>query len=604
MAPNAAKGDTNKKEAKEKRKENGVSKSTSRKATIERKNQLNQKKTAQSQDRDSQRKQLKDIQKKINTTKALMDEEEDEEKQGQVEVLLKELLSSYDQIKRNLAAIESDIMDIDTDLKKIDQGGPIDVDGTEDENSRDGPDNENESNGSLERHQQTELADQPETDVISYGSSLSGTADPKHRDINDTNNSHDDLASQQPPPDSQPLPDAEVNSSELFVGQTEPPTEIQGASQQKYERPKDYKDYIFVDLTLDNDDGPSEQLFENGTVTLKKNARSGFDYLNSYGPLNSAMTIWSSSAASNEVQGCTYLKGDPHNKAMLEDETGKVLYKGMIRNIKKVAWQPRREGSTMLDLLESVEELNPEVKKTNPKYVFPFTTVLVDWKQGVNLPPLWVSRSNYKRLSSSAKKESLRTDRRIYAVALVQVKNYRNWAGKRLDNKWTGERRLGLEQSPTPFPETLETEQVLLRGQDHQGQNKKSESYQDQRTQGQSMEHENSQSQSTRSQTSEREHSQAHNRGNKSTQNQGNATSSTNPPQFSNENPVAYEKKSESSLQQTFNRKKFLSDILGMIDDFNILGLEKQMEMRTLALAQYDLYKRKMEEGGAMEETA
>ncbi|CAI7613482.1 unnamed protein product [Penicillium glandicola] len=66
-----------------------------------------------------------------------MDEQEDEEKQGQVEVLLKELLSSYDQNKRDLAAIESDIMDIDTDFKKIDQGGPMGVDGTEDENSRD-----------------------------------------------------------------------------------------------------------------------------------------------------------------------------------------------------------------------------------------------------------------------------------------------------------------------------------------------------------------------------------------------------------------------------------------------------------------------------------
>ncbi|KAJ5142510.1 uncharacterized protein N7515_001297 [Penicillium bovifimosum] len=563
MAPNAAKAGRNKNGGTRRRREEGVSKPT-RKQTIERKNQLSQRKNSQSQIRDSQRKKLKDIQKEINATRALIDEEEDEGKQGKFEVLLKELLSSYEQTDMDLAAIESDLMDIDTDLKKIDQGEPMDVDGTEDENSGDGPDNENESNGNLERHQQTELADQPETDIISYSSGLSGTADPKHRSLNDTDNSHDDLASQKPPPKSQPLPDAEVNSSELFVGQTEPPTKIQGASQPKDERPKDYQDYVFGP-TLDNDDGPSEQLFENGTVTLKKNARSGFDYLNSYGPLNSAMTIWSSSAASNEVQGCTYLKGDPHNKAMLEDKTGKVLYKGMIRNIKKVAWQPRREGSTMLDLLESVEELNPEVKKTNPKYVFPFTTVLVDWKQGVDLPPLWISRSNYKRLSSSAKKESIRTDRRIYAVALVQVKNYRNWAGRQLDNKWAGERRLGLEQSPTPFPETLETGQVLLRGQDHQAENAKSESYQDQRTEGQSM---------------EREHSQA----------QNNATSSTNPP------------KSEGS-QQTFNRKKFLSDILDMINDFNTLPLEEQMKMRTLALAQYDLYKRKMEEGGAKEET-
>jgi hypothetical protein len=35
-----------------------------------------------------------------------------------------------------------------------------------------------------------------------------------------------------------------------------------------------------------------------------------------------------------------------------------------------------------------VEELNPDFKKTNPKYTFPFTTVLVDWKQGATLAPL------------------------------------------------------------------------------------------------------------------------------------------------------------------------------------------------------------------------
>ncbi|KAJ5766660.1 uncharacterized protein N7511_004276 [Penicillium nucicola] len=204
---------------------------------------------------------LKDLQKEINATKALLSEEEDEEKQGELEVSLKELLSSYKQIKRDLTAIEADIMDIDTNLKKIAQGEPI----------------------------------------------------------------HDDLANQQRSNESHPLPDIVVNSDELFVGQTERPSATQGASQQDHERPKDYKDYPFTDLTLDDDDGPSERLFENGTVTLKKNSRGGFDYLNLYGPLNCAMTIWSSNAASNEVEKCTYLKGHPHKEAMLEDETGKAM---------------------------------------------------------------------------------------------------------------------------------------------------------------------------------------------------------------------------------------------------------------------------------------
>jgi hypothetical protein len=337
MAPNAPKAETNRKEAREKRNENGVSKSTSRKATMERKNQLKQRKTTQSQNRESQTKQLKNVQKKINASKALINEEEDEGKQREVELPLKELLSSYKQIESDLAAIELDIMDIDTDLKNIEQGGPMDVDDNEDENSGDGPDSENESNESLDRDQQNEFADQPEPEGNSYGSSLSSTTDPKHKNLNDTNISHDDLASQQRSNESHPVPDVVVNSNEFFVGQTERPSTTQAAGQQDHERPKDYKDYPFIDLTLDNDDGPSEQLFENGTVTLKKNARSEFDYLNSYGPLNCAMTIWSSNAAPNELEGCTYLKGDPHKKAMLEDETGKVMYKGMIRNIKKVA---------------------------------------------------------------------------------------------------------------------------------------------------------------------------------------------------------------------------------------------------------------------------
>ncbi|KAJ5130649.1 uncharacterized protein N7515_006688 [Penicillium bovifimosum] len=501
-----------------------------------------------------------------------MDKEKDKEKQGELEVSLKQLLSSYEQVARNLAATESDIMEIDTDLNNIGQGVPMDVDDT-DENSGEGPD----------KDQQNEIADQPEPEANSYGSSLSSTANPERKDLNDTTISHDSSASQQ------------------FVDQTARPSETQGASQQDHEKPKDYKDYPFVDLTLGDDDGPSERLFENGTVILKKNARSGVDYLNSYGPLNCAMTIWSSNAAPNKVEDCTYLKGSPHNQAELKDETGKALYKGMIRNIKKVAWQPRREGSTMLDLLESVEELNPEVKKRNTRYIFPFTTVLVDWKQGVNLPPVWISRTNYKKLSSTAKKEGLKTDRRIYAVALVQVKNYRNWAGKLLDNKWTGMQRIGLAQSPTPFPETLETEQILLRGQYDHVQDEKSENNQDQRTQGPSLGLGNSQNRGTRSESNEGEHSQAQSNAIKSAKNQGNAASPTDY-QFSNENPVAHDKKPESSPQQTFNRKKFLNDILSMIDDFNTLQLEKQMEMRTLALAQYDLYKRKMEEGGAKEE--
>jgi hypothetical protein len=290
-------------------------------------------------------------------------------------------------------------------------------------------------------------------------------------------------------------PQSKVNTGEivnqLFVEETQSQDLIQ------HLKPTHYADII--DLTQEEVDSP-EPLFDDGTVILKTSSWSGDIFLNLYGPKNSAMTVWTTSAAPNEVEDCTYLNGDlsPHTKALRMDGRGKLLHKGMIRSIKQVSWKPKCEINSMLDLLASVEELNPDNKKKNPKYHYPFSTLLVDWKQGANLPDLWISRSNYKRLSSAAKAESTRTDLKIYRKALAQVKNYRDWAGTKLDINWTGQRREGKDKSATPLEETPGPEEAHSR---HDLRDPRQDA-QDESPQNQSPQNQSPQNQSPQSQSS------------------------------------------------------------------------------------------------------
>lgn len=134
----------------------------------------------------------------------------------------------------------------------------------------------------------------------------------------------------------------------------------------------------------------------------------------------------------------------------------RTIYKGNIRRIISIAWKPKRKVKSMADLLESVEELNPENKKTRKGFRFPFSTVLVE---GINIGRVWIDRTGYKTLTSTAKKEKGRTDRKFYEIARLQVKRYREFIGE------TGETRLGQERTPTPLEESPEPQGSSRNGQ-------------------------------------------------------------------------------------------------------------------------------------------
>ncbi|KAJ5640359.1 uncharacterized protein N7484_008221 [Penicillium longicatenatum] len=221
-------------------------------------------------------------------------------------------------------------------------------------------------------------------------------------------------------------------------------------------RPTTFDDFDlqnFVDLT-GVDDTPTFSL-EDGTVSIS--ARGGKLFMNSYGPRNSPMFIWSTTAASYRVDRVTPLLGSPHKQAMLrDDDVDAYLYKGKIGPIKAIAWLPRHGGDSMSSILDSVEELNPSKKLENPKYRYPFSTVMVDLEEikGHKKQTVWIDRTKYKTLSSAGKDSNARTDRKFYAKACDQVRYFRDWAGKDLDDSWKGVRRERKDESPTPLQET------------------------------------------------------------------------------------------------------------------------------------------------------
>ncbi|KAB8071172.1 hypothetical protein BDV29DRAFT_22247 [Aspergillus leporis] len=61
-------------------------------------------------------------------------------------------------------------------------------------------------------------------------------------------------------------------------------------------------------------------------------------------------------------------------------------------------------------------------KKQDPKYRFPFSTVLVGWKQGPGMPlPVWLGCTDSKDLSSRSQGQSKHTDGKFYQMACRQV---------------------------------------------------------------------------------------------------------------------------------------------------------------------------------------
>lgn len=172
-------------------------------------------------------------------------------------------------------------------------------------------------------------------------------------------------------------------------------------------------------------------------------ASKGLIYLNSYGYKSCVITIWEKEEAERIVDKLTNIRGDPHKKAM------DYVHRGKIKKILDIAWQPKRKIRSIEDLLASVEELNPQNKVHNAKYRYPFSTVLVEWTDG--LERTWISQTNYKTLSSQLKALNERIDRKFYQTGLIQVKRFQEY--QQVDSRNLGDLEStppGLSESPEP----------------------------------------------------------------------------------------------------------------------------------------------------------
>ncbi|KAL2785334.1 hypothetical protein BJX66DRAFT_347547 [Aspergillus keveii] len=213
--------------------------------------------------------------------------------------------------------------------------------------------------------------------------------------------------------------------------------------------PTNYADIGSVDaVDLTNDDDEEGWGLDGGTTLAMNKASRGPIYLNSYGYKSCAITVWESAQAERTVGKLTNIRGDPHKKALETNEEGDYIHRGKIKKILNVAWKPKRKIRNIEDLLASVEELNPQNKVHDAKYRYPFSTVLVEWTDG--LERTWISRTNYKTLSSQSKASNERTDRKFYQIGLLQVKRYR-------EILLGGRRNLGdLERTPPGLTESPE----------------------------------------------------------------------------------------------------------------------------------------------------
>ncbi|KAG2026560.1 hypothetical protein GB937_001341 [Aspergillus fischeri] len=231
--------------------------------------------------------------------------------------------------------------------------------------------------------------------------------------------------------------------------------------------PTDYADISpapTIDLTGDDE---AERWGLDGGITLAMSkAGRGSKYLNSYGPKSCAVLVWEHAKAERTVDRLTNIRGNPHRKALETDDEGDLIHRGKIRKTLNVAWEPKRKIRTIEDLLDSVEELNPQNKDRDPKYRYPFSTVLVEWPDG--LERTWINRTNYKALSSQSKASTERTDRKFYQIGLLQVRRYREFL-------WGDRSKLGdLERTPpglTESPEPGESNAIRVDSASHPASN-------------------------------------------------------------------------------------------------------------------------------------
>lgn len=390
-----------------------------RKSNARSKKELHDRKVKRNSDKDQLQKKLETINQALQKTETdLKVEGITDETRTKLEGHLKQILSDKQQTERQLNEFKADLQKIEEDLMDIDQDGEstsLDAQTSLDASSSKAADGFQDAS--------------PNGQMSTTTSPFKEAADPQ-----DSSNSA-------------------FLSQEKVVDEEDPSSSIETDGEPLYEtasEPSDYGDFDVIDLTKDENDN---DLLEGGKTLVTAKRRGGNLYLNSYGPKNSAMLTWSSSPAAKEGRSVANILADPHIKALERDNHGNLKYKGKIACIKAIAWKPKRVIRSMQDVLDSVEELDP-LKKQGKKYRFPFSSVLVDWKEDHNMPPpVWVNRTTYKILTSTSKEESGRTDRKFHTIALIQAKRYKEWAGYK---------RIGADnQSPTPLEETPDPENHL-----------------------------------------------------------------------------------------------------------------------------------------------
>lgn len=437
----------------------------------EKKKKFKEEKEAIASERISKRKELDKINKNITKIQNQLNEDQNDESKRKLEEEVKYLQFNAAEVEGNLAELESKIEKIQADEMDLD---------TEEADSREaetGGTGEEEEESGNERWQDNETTSYENAEPVQEGinvNSAEKTASPAPPDPGSSNQGNKILGnasstvfntSTSRKESTEDILDRDTprDTTELFASQAGVLGHPQASEPypQDDRMPEDFDDFSAPSVAEQNQNGTSFSL-DNGKVIL--HARSHKLSLISYGPKYSAMLIWSKSGASaaEKLANVTNLLGSPHNQAMERDEqTDTLKYKGRIGPIKAIAWLPRKGSDTMPGILNSVEELNPKWKKQPEKYVYPFSCVLVELEGCWDAirernQSVWIDRSKYKALCSSGKDSSARTDRKFYEMGCLQVKRFREWAGKQLDITWNGDSRVGYERSPTPLEETPE----------------------------------------------------------------------------------------------------------------------------------------------------
>ncbi|KAJ5917588.1 hypothetical protein N7466_011142 [Penicillium verhagenii] len=538
---------------------------------------------------------LKGVNKTIKKIETDIEETDDEEKLSQLKEELRKNFQLKDEMDHKIELFDSKITSIDAEISKLDEGDPMDIDEEEQEPEKE-PEPEPETE--IDTEQDSESAKHDDVDegqnfnnnqssaTESSGESAGPSSvhtnleraveqnpenarDDELNDIRNASNPRLPLVSKSVERPEELNDPTRESDNELFVNH-----DHHYVNEPQY-RPQTYDDYGSLSDETETSAYVTSDSFplESGTTIVQ--TRQGKLLLNSYGSRNSPMYTWSSFVPSGRVNDLKFLSEQPHIEAQ-KMKNDVLIYKGKIGPIRGIAWIPKNRQSTMLDICKSVEDLNPANKQSG-KYIFPFTTVLVQL-EGENNLRVWIDRSTYKRLSPGGKDSMERTDRRFYEMALRQVKAFRNWAGKSLDPEWRGDMRVGrVSASLTPLADTPEAEEVTGRAVPNNAHLR----------QGSSI-------------SPTRNNQQENYPPKKSTQQ---ASGSSLNIQAPNNKPASDDDHgSATSQRQKFSQKTFMADMTAMMNEDDKSSLERRIEYNRAALVAYAVYKREMEMKGFEEE--